>query len=590
MLRRGSRGAPPHDEHHSRKSSSFSSSLSLSLLRFSLLNEAFDVAIVGSGFAGSLLALVARRAGRSVVLLEKGAHPRFAIGESTSPLANLLLEEIAGRFDLPRLLPLCAWGSWRRAHPELACGLKRGFSFFHHREGRPFGNAEDRSDQLLVAASPNDEVADTHWYREDFDFFLLKEAQAAGVRYFDRVALRGAARGNGGWEISFEREEEKTPLTIRASFLVDASGREGALTAALAAGEAAPAGLPSTESLFTHFTGVRRLDGMTDFESSGAPPYPVDDAAVHHVFRGGWIWVLRFSNGITSAGVAAEDWLARELRLEEGEPAWNRLLARFPSVEAQFENARPVRPFVHAPRLGFRRARAAGDGWALLPSAAAFADPLLSTGFPLALLGIQRLGLALAEDWATPRLAARVAAYGETTLAEADAAARLIGGLYAALDDFPLFAALSKLYFAAASFAESARRLGKVHLANSFLLSKDPSYGPALRRICEEARTPLTPDGRARLLEEISRTIAPFDVAGLLDASRRNWFPVDADDLRAAAPKLRRDGGRDRAPPGRLGIRRRHRLFRAGFFFGAFAGFGVGFGADLMVNFGGTGP
>lgn len=489
------------------------------------MDEACDVAVVGSGFAGSLLALVARRAARSVVLLEKGAHPRFAIGESSSPLANLLLEEIAARWDLPRLLPLTTWGAWRRAYPGLAVGLKRGFTFYEHAEGRHFAGAADRGDQLLVAASPNDDVADTHWYRREFDEFLLKEAMAAGVRYLDRVALRGAVRRDGGWEISFERGKEGS-RTFRASFLVDASGRDGALTEALGAGDASPAGLPSTESLFTHFTNVARLDSMPEFASASPPPYPVDDAAVHHVFPGGWIWVLRFSNGITSAGVAAEARVARELRFEEGAPAWERLLGRFPSVAAQFEHARPTLPFTHAPRLGFRRARAAGDGWALLPSAAAFADPLLSTGFPLALLGIQRLGTALAEDWGTQGFRERVGAYGEATLAEADAAARLVGALYAAFDDFPLFVALSKLYFAAASFSESARRLGRTHLADSFLLSEDPAYGPALRRICDAARRPLDADSRARLLADVSRTIAPFDVAGLLDESRRNWFPA----------------------------------------------------------------
>ncbi len=500
------------------------------------MSETFDVAIVGSGFAGSLMALVARRAGRSVVLLEKGMHPRFAIGESTSPLANLLLEEIAVRWDLPRLLPLTTWGAWRRTYPEIACGLKRGFTFFHHAEGRPFANAKSRSDQLLVAASPHDEVADTHWYRPEFDEFLVKEAEGAGVRYVDRLALRDVARRGGHWILRADRAGGS--LSFEASFLVDATGRDTALQEALGVDEGAPAGLPSTQSLFTHFTGVPRLEALPEFAPAGAPPYPVDDAAVHHVFPGGWIWVLRFSNGITSAGVAAEEFLARELRLEEGEPAWERLLGRFPSVRAQFEGARPTLPFVHAPRLGFRRARAAGDGWALLPSAAAFADPLLSTGFPLALLGIQRLGLALTEDWGTPRFGERVTAFGEATLAEADAAARLVGALYAAFDDFPLFVELSKLYFAAASFSEAARRLGKPHLANSFLLSRNPAFGPALRRICEAARAPLTPECRTRLLDEIARTVEPFEVAGLLDARRRNWFPVNANDLRAGAAKL----------------------------------------------------
>src|SRR6478672_491179 len=94
--------------------------------------RSFDVAIVGSGFAGSLLAMVCRRLGRSVVLIERGTHPRFAIGESSSPLANLLLEELCDRYSLDRIRPLAAWGSWRRERAEIACGLKRGFTFYAH--------------------------------------------------------------------------------------------------------------------------------------------------------------------------------------------------------------------------------------------------------------------------------------------------------------------------------------------------------------------------------------------------------------------------------------------------------------------------
>src|SRR5438093_10511925 len=91
-----------------------------------------DVAVIGSGFGRSLLAMIARRLGRSVVLLERGKHPRFAIGESTSPLANLLIEELARRHDLPRLIPLTSYGPWQRTYPEVVCGLKREFTFFHH--------------------------------------------------------------------------------------------------------------------------------------------------------------------------------------------------------------------------------------------------------------------------------------------------------------------------------------------------------------------------------------------------------------------------------------------------------------------------
>ena len=72
----------------------------------------YDLAIVGSGFGGALTAMIARRLGLSVLLLERGTHPRFAIGESTSPLTNLLLEQLAQRYDLPRLVPFTEYGKW----------------------------------------------------------------------------------------------------------------------------------------------------------------------------------------------------------------------------------------------------------------------------------------------------------------------------------------------------------------------------------------------------------------------------------------------------------------------------------------------
>jgi tetracycline 7-halogenase / FADH2 O2-dependent halogenase len=496
---------------------------------------AFDVAVVGSGFAGSLAALLARRAGRSVALIERGAHPRFAIGESSSPLANLLLEELSDRYDLPRIRPLAAWGSWQRAYPEVGCGLKRGFTFYGHEAGRPFGGDPERRDQLLVAASPNDEVADTHWYRADFDRFLAEEAAAEGAEYLDRTEILGISHASCGFDIAAERGGRR--MALRARFVIDASGPGGFLHRALGLETAAFPDLPETEGLFAHFEGVRRLDRMGIFPSADRPPYPADDAALHHVFDGGWIWVLRFANGITSAGVAATPSLARELRLSEGEPAWARLLARFPTVRDQFESSRTTRPFLHRPRLPFRSRSAAGPGWALLPSAAAFVDPLLSTGFPLALLGLERLARAMREDWGRPSFDDRLAHHGARTLSEADAAALLVSALYARFHDFPVFAALTLLYFAAASYAESARRLGRPVMAGAFLSADHPRFGPGLVACCRLALDG-GPGGRDALLAAIRETIEPLDVIGLSDTSRRNWFPVDPADLYANARKL----------------------------------------------------
>ena len=151
-------------------------------------------AIVGSGFAGSLTALALRRRGRRVALIERGRHPRFAIGESSTPLANLLLEELADRYDLPRIRPFSKWGTWQRDAADVACGLKRGFTFFFHRPGEPFADDAEHERQLLVAASPHDEIADTHWYRPDFDHALV----ARGRSRRRDLSRRDAPRSHAG--------------------------------------------------------------------------------------------------------------------------------------------------------------------------------------------------------------------------------------------------------------------------------------------------------------------------------------------------------------------------------------------------------
>jgi FADH2 O2-dependent halogenase len=497
-----------------------------------------DLAVVGSGFGGSLVASIARRLGLSVALLERGVHPRFAIGESSSPLANILLETLAARYGLPRLAPLARYGSWCRAYPSVARGLKRGFTFYAHRPDEPFAADPERDDQMLVAASPRDEIADTHWYRPDFDHFLLREAQEAGALYFDRVRLDRVEERGGG--VSLEGERAGAAFAVSAHLAVDASGPRGFLHRALGAGETTFPTLPETEALYAHFRGVRRLDTLPRFAAGEAPPYPIDDAAVHHVFPDGWIWVLRFDNGITSAGVAATAPLAREIGFAEGEAAWRRLLDRLPTVREQFQGSEPIVPFVHTPRLSFRAGLASGPGFTLLPSAAAFVDPLLSTGFPLTLLGIERLARALEQDWGSARLAATLARDAQCTLFEADSAAQLIGALYATFDDFPLFSALCRLYFAAASYSEAARRLGRKELAGSFLCADRPDFGPALRACCEAALSSpgATSARRQALFRDVLRAIAPIDVAGLSDPGRRNWFPMDTRDLLCGAAKL----------------------------------------------------
>ena len=509
-----------------------------------------DLAIVGSGFGGSILAMVARRLGLRVALLERGRHPRFAIGESSSPLAGILLEQLGDRYDLPRLKPLAAFGAWQRAYPDVVCGLKRGFTYFKHEDGRDFAAAADRSNQLLVAASPNDEVSDTHWLRADVDAFLVHEAVALGVEYADEVELDAVEWSAAGLPVLAGRRHG-APFRVAARGVVDATGPRGFLSRALGIESRSFDGYPGTQALFSHFTDVARCDEMPDYAGAGArgerPPYPVDDAALHHVFDGGWMWVLRFGNGVTSAGVAVVDALAGELKLAEGERAWHRLLERFPTVHAQFAGARPTRRFDWMPRLGYRAAAAAGPRWAMLPSAAAFVDPLFSTGFPLTLLGIERLASLLesgaffddgvrssASSGPPSGAPASLDAYSATTLAEADHTARFVAGCYAGFPRFDDFVQYSMFYFAAASYAEMARRVAPGKAAAGFLRAGDAQFASALR-----SWSPAVSGREPGVLADgVRRAVEAVNIAGLCEAGKRNWYGADAAAAIAGAPKL----------------------------------------------------
>jgi FADH2 O2-dependent halogenase len=497
-----------------------------------------EVAIVGSGFAGSVLARVLAALGYDVVLLERGTHPRFAIGESSTPLANLSLERIGVRYGLADCYQLATHGRWLENFPKLRRGLKRGFTFYRHHPDQAFANRGLDSERLLVAASPHDSLSDTHWLRADVDHHFVRQAIAAGVDYRDGVDLTSAEIGLDSVRVSGSRGG--TPFELRANFLIDASGPGGFLARQLSIAS----GLEHTETrsaiVFSHFDGVRLMNDVVPGMPVG--PYPDDWAAVHHVIDEGWMYSLRFDHGVTSAGFLLTPRASASLNTIDAASLWRALLQRYPTLASAFANATPLMPIAFRPAIQHRLRRAVGERWALMPHAYAFVDPLFSTGIAWSLRAVERLALAFesaAHNGRVPDLAV-LARYETALAAEADQIDLVVGGAYEAMAHFDLFAAQAMLYFATVSFAEASQRLvpGGSAAWNGFLGVGDPVLEPLpreslgrLRRITQRRGAAGSPVERQAFSEWLARGIAPRNIAGLADPARRNLYAVDFDAL-----------------------------------------------------------
>lgn len=485
-----------------------------------------DLAVLGSGFGGTLLAVVARALGLSVAVIERGTHPRFAIGESSTPLADFKLARIADRFGLDWLRPLAKYGPWKATYPHLSCGLKRGFSFFRHRPGEPFAPAEGNANALLVAASPTDATADTHWYRPDFDAHLVERAAAAGAHYLDRCEVHILRHTDPGWEI--EGVRPAGAVTVRAGLLVDATGTGQALPEALKLEAVDPASLRTrSRGLYSHFRGVELWHDVLGPAATADHPFPCDAAALHQIIDHGWMWVLRFENGITSAGFSLDPDRHPIRPGETPDAEWRRLLDAYPSLARQFAEAELTRPLVRTGRLQRRLTRAAGPDWALLPHAAGFLDAWLSPGIAQTLYAVNRLANILADERPGPARERRLAGYGEAVLRELAWVDEITGTCFACLDRFPVLATAVMVYFTAAIYCEERERRGEAGPDEGFLLADHPEYRAVASQLFADALTTPAADADA-FLAAAHRALEPYNSCGLCDPRRRNMYPYTA--------------------------------------------------------------
>lgn len=486
----------------------------------------FDVVVIGSSFSGSILAWVLASQGRSVAMIDRHGHPRFAIGESSTPTADFLLAHIADRWGLRDLAPLACWGTWKSRYPEIVCGKKRGFSYYRHFPGQIYRDTPAHEHSLLVAASMSDTWSDTHWLRSSVDHFLARQAQSAGVARIEGWTLTAATfeSSDHTWDIAIAPTDtgSNSVQKISCRWIVDASGAGNALAPFV--GNPPDEGWMQTRTgaLFAHYEGVRPFDASR----SDDDPFCGDDAAQHHVLDSGWCWMLRMDNGITSVGLVEPSGAQSD--------SFEKTIDRYPSLARLLEDARRIAPRDGHGRIGRMsrcRSRCVGPGWVLLPVTYGFIDPLHSSGIAHSLSGVVRVADALLAD-GNDRTK-RLHRYENDLRCEVEWLDGLVSGCYAAQPSFDRFVAFASFYFIAAIGFERQMAADPSDWPLGFLQCRDTAFSEIVRnhrRILVDLPKEQAEADRY-FVALVQESIRPWNRVGLLDPTLRNRL------AHSAAPK-----------------------------------------------------
>ncbi|MBX2908005.1 MAG: tryptophan 7-halogenase [Chitinophagales bacterium] len=311
-----------------------------------MTTEQTDVLVIGAGPSGCVSSAYLNKHNLKVKVVERAKFPRFEIGESLIPRVMDNLDEVG-------FLPAIEKAGYEKklCSRFLRNGINCTFYF-----DQKFGDGWDWTWQVP---------------RAHFDNLLAEEAQKQGVEIEFETEVVGI-EFNGSNSTTTVKDKAGNLKQIQAKYVIDSSGYGRVLPRLLNID--APSNLTGNSSIFTHTKDVNRPAGVEGTQIT----FEVIEQKL-------WLWVIPFSDGVTSLGVAGDTGLIEALsETGDGDEALRKIINRSDHFRDRFIN----NEFIFKPLIKKNYActvsKQYGNGFVLTGNSSGFLDPVFSSGVSLA--------------------------------------------------------------------------------------------------------------------------------------------------------------------------------------------------------------
>ena len=360
-----------------------------------VMQDRYDVVILGGAFSGASAAILLRRDAPHlrVLVLERAERFDEKVGEATTEMSAMFLTR-----------RLAMWQHLEREHLPKE-GLRYWFS-----NAKVTGHANASETGGVIRST----VPAFQLRRDALDEHLLATAVAEGAELWRPARALDVTLGEFDHTLTVEVHGETRTISCR--WLLDASGRANFIGRKLNLIERNDE--HPTAAIWCRWKNVRHIDDLAargGFAASNVGSRRL--GTNHYTGFGYWIWVIPLGNGETSIGVVFDKRLVGLHHSKNRGEDFVAFLKAIPALAELLDGAEPrmedLRFYSH---LAYATKQYMGRGWALLGDAAAFLDPYYSPGLDHASFTVEATVDVVKKQTMGENVDARIAEHNETFL------------------------------------------------------------------------------------------------------------------------------------------------------------------------------